>query len=146
MIRALFDTNVIYSAMVYASGACAKLFEVSISGSFELVIAQSILDELMAVIERPKAQKEINKKLAQNRVDDFLEMIQLQTKSSPITQTFQVPDDPKDDHVLSAAIHHQVDYLVTGDRDLLCLKKMPELKILGIKIVTPKEFLDVLSD
>ena len=51
--------------------------------------------------------------------------------------------DPKDDHLLAAALGGQADYLVTGDRDILDLRGHPGLKF--IQIVTVLEFLDALA-
>lgn len=48
--------------------------------------------------------------------------------------------DSKDDKFLACAIEARVDYLVTGDEDLLVLKKYE-----GIKIVTPRQFLEILN-
>ena len=43
--------------------------------------------------------------------------------------------DPEDDAILACALEARVDYLVTGDEDLL------ELKVFkGIRIVTPRDF------
>ena len=43
--------------------------------------------------------------------------------------------DKDDDIVLACALEAAVDYLVTGDKDLLILKKFR-----GIRIVTPRDF------
>ncbi len=51
-----------------------------------------------------------------------------------------VPDDPKDNHILAAAVETSCEYLVSGDRHLLDLHEFQ-----GIKIVTPREFLALLT-
>jgi predicted nucleic acid-binding protein len=52
-----------------------------------------------------------------------------------------VPDDPKDDMVVATAVAARADYLVTGDRrHLLSLREYE-----GIRIVTPRQFLDVIG-
>jgi hypothetical protein len=51
-----------------------------------------------------------------------------------------VPDDPKDNHVLAAAVETSCEYIVSGDRHLLDLHEFR-----GIKIVTPREFLALLA-
>ena len=48
--------------------------------------------------------------------------------------------DPDDDHILAAAVNAECDFLVTGDKDLLALKKFA-----GMKIVTPREFAELIS-
>lgn len=147
MTKVLFDTNVLYSAMIYDKGECAKFFETPFLGRFELVISQGILEELNDILKRPKAKNEINKKLSQNRVGEFLKSLQAQVqKDKEIEEQYSVPNDPQDDHVLSAAVHHGVDYLVGGDKHLLDLKNAPELKDLNLKIVSPKEFQNIIQN
>jgi len=51
-----------------------------------------------------------------------------------------IKDDPSDDHVLSAALEAEAEYIVTGDRHLLALGSYR-----GIKIVQPHEFLALLG-
>jgi predicted nucleic acid-binding protein len=64
----------------------------------------------------------------------------------PVTPRRRLPvhiRDPKDERVLAAALGGRADYLVTGDDDLLVLNGDPRIRTL--KIVTVREFLDLLS-
>ncbi|MBC7334217.1 MAG: putative toxin-antitoxin system toxin component, PIN family [Actinobacteria bacterium] len=47
----------------------------------------------------------------------------------------KISNDPDDDNVLAAAIFEKVDCIVTGDKDLLIIKKFEDIKILS-----PKDF------
>jgi predicted nucleic acid-binding protein len=58
----------------------------------------------------------------------------------PSGSLLPVSRDPDDDHVLAAAVVGEADCIVTGDKDLLVLDPYE-----GIRIVTPREFLDVLE-
>jgi len=49
--------------------------------------------------------------------------------------------DPDDNMFLSAAIEGDADYLISGDDDLLTLHPFR-----GVEIITPKAFLDELTD
>jgi predicted nucleic acid-binding protein len=52
-----------------------------------------------------------------------------------------VPLDPKDDVIIATAVKARADYLVTGDcRHLLALGEYE-----GIRVVTPRQFLDRLG-
>jgi uncharacterized protein len=53
-----------------------------------------------------------------------------------------VPDDPKDDMIVATAVATGADYLVTGDRRHL----LPLREYEGIRIVTPRQFLDLIAD
>ena len=52
--------------------------------------------------------------------------------------------DPEDRHVLAAAVGGKVEYLVTGDNDLLVLRDHPA--VAPLRVVTVQEFLAVLAD
>lgn len=51
-----------------------------------------------------------------------------------------VTRDPSDDQVVACAVAARADYLVTGDDDMLVLGTHE-----GIRIVTPRQFLDLLD-
>lgn len=51
--------------------------------------------------------------------------------------------DPKDEHILAAALGGEADYLVTGDQDLLVLAGDPRLG--SLQIVTVAAFMDILD-
>lgn len=48
--------------------------------------------------------------------------------------------DFKDAKVIACALSAKTDYIITGDKDLLVLKKYQ-----GIRILTPKAFLDLFK-
>ncbi|WP_338140453.1 PIN domain-containing protein [Candidatus Methanoperedens sp. BLZ2] len=48
--------------------------------------------------------------------------------------------DPADDRILECAVEGEVDYLVSGNKHLLDVKEFR-----GIKIVTPKQILEILG-
>jgi predicted nucleic acid-binding protein len=48
--------------------------------------------------------------------------------------------DPNDDMVVACALEARADYIVTRDKDLLSLGTYE-----GIRIVTPRQFLDLLE-
>jgi predicted nucleic acid-binding protein len=52
-----------------------------------------------------------------------------------------VAGDPKDDPIIATAVVAKADYLVTGDRAHL----LPIREYQGIRIVSPREFLEVLE-
>jgi uncharacterized protein len=51
-----------------------------------------------------------------------------------------VPDDPKDNHILAAALETSCEYVVSGDRHLLDIHDFQ-----SIRIITPREFLTLLA-
>jgi putative PIN family toxin of toxin-antitoxin system len=65
---------------------------------------------------------------------DYSELIAVPSVISRITR------DPRDDYLLCPAVIERVDYVVTGDKDLLVLGSYR-----GVHIVTPREFVILLA-
>ena len=66
----------------------------------------------------------------------------MRRQTKPVTVAGVPPKicrDADDDFILAAAVKAGCDYLVTGDKDLLVLKKVS-----GLNIVTPREFAEVI--
>jgi putative PIN family toxin of toxin-antitoxin system len=58
----------------------------------------------------------------------------------PAIRITNVVRDPKDAHVLEAAVAGRADYIVSGDNDLLVLARYE-----AVEIVTPAAFVAMLS-
>lgn len=65
-------------------------------------------------------------------------IIAIATLVEPVEKLNIVKEDPDDNMVLECAKAGKVDYIVSNDKHLLKLKEFE-----GIKIVTPKEFLQI---
>jgi len=59
---------------------------------------------------------------------------------APAVQLNVIKEDPDDDKILECAVTAGSDYIVSGDKDLLELKKFR-----GIEIVRASEFLEILQ-
>jgi putative PIN family toxin of toxin-antitoxin system len=64
----------------------------------------------------------------------------LRGEMATISETVRICRDPDDDFLLETAIAGRADYLVSGDADLLILRKFRK-----IRIVNPRKFLSVLE-
>lgn len=145
MIRAFLDTNVLVSAILFGSGPPRELFRRAAQGEFLPCLSEQVLQELELVLRRPRIKKSLAAAYAH---DEIITLLHDLTEGSlvnfgDVEETDQVPTDAKDNHILSAALQMQVDYLVSGDRDVLDLRAHSGLQILDIRIVTPRELLDV---
>lgn len=128
-MKALFDTNVLLAAFL-TDGVCAKLVTRARKHQFELVTCPWILREF----ERNLIKKfEASKK----ERDAALALIEETSYAieEPVETISGVCRDKDDEHVLACAVAAEVDHLVTGDKDLLELKKFR-----GMSIITPREF------
>lgn len=138
--RVVIDTNVLISGLfgIKDSPSSQILFAIR-TQKIILVTSPLILEELGEVINRERVVK-LTKMSALQR-SDFMEKL---IERSDVTQGKQllqtVGRDIKDDKFLACGVEAKVDYIVTGDGDLLVLKEYE-----GINIVTPRSFLEVLS-
>jgi len=127
-LRALFDTNVIISAFL-TEGLCLKLLLRANKGEFELWTCPFILNEFE---KKLKTQFVFSK--AENEEATML-IKEISLIANPDRTIEGVCRDADDDAVLACATNAQVDYIVTGDKDLLVIREYE-----GIKIISPRDF------
>ena len=86
-----------------------------------------LLEELTDVLTRPAATKQLAAigRTAHPVIADYIEAIEL---VEPI-ETPRIVRDPDDDHVLACAVAAHADCIVTGDHDLLVLKRYQNMPI-----------------
>ena len=140
MIVAVCDTNVLAPALRGVGNPDNRLGDVLRqwrAGRFQLVVSQPILDELRRTLANPYFARFLS---ADQQVRA---LALLQRRALVVTITVQVhgvATHPEDDLILATAASAKADYLVTGDEKLLRLGSFH-----GVRIVTPRTFLDVLA-
>lgn len=133
--RIVIDTNVVVSALIFTESTAMKAFKASkIKGM--ILISSDILLEISEVLSRPKFDRYISTKIR----EDFLASLYREAEVIEITETVESCRDPKDNKFLEVAISGNASYIITGDKDLLELHPFR-----GIPILTPKDFLQVIS-
>jgi uncharacterized protein len=125
-VRVLFDTNVLFAAFT-AKGFCEDVVDEA-AGVCPLVWSIPLREELAGVLKRKC-------KLGPGALTALAAYAQLCEFVDPAALPAPVCRDPDDDVVLATALAGRVEYLVTGDDDLLALKSYH-----GIKIRSPREF------
>ena len=128
-MRILLDTNVLIAAFI-TQGACSVLFE-HIIRRHELVASEFILSELL--------QHLVGKfRFEPAEAEEVVELLRSRaTIVSPLELDDPVCRDPDDDTILGTAIAGAAICIVTGDKDLLVLKRFE-----SIDIVSPSTFSD----
>ncbi|MDJ0763368.1 MAG: putative toxin-antitoxin system toxin component, PIN family [Myxococcota bacterium] len=140
MIKAVFDTNIFVSALIKPKSTPAKLLDMAAKAAFELVVSSQIIAELDTVLSYPKISKHQN--IDDKSAEVFLGLIlKTYTNIGNVPQFFIVPNDPRDNHVISTAITCRADYLVSGDKAHI----LPLGSVEGTKIVTANEFFELIS-
>jgi len=134
-VRAVFDTNVLVAAFV-AEGICSKLLLRGRKKQFHLIVCPVILQEFDRVLTKKFSATRNETRSALLIVSEAIHSV---VRPTPLGQS--VCRDPDDDAILACALEAKVDYLVTGDEDLLELKAFK-----GIRIVTPRDFELLFND
>ncbi len=99
-----------------------------------LIFPKELIQEFLTVATRPKFQKYFTDQDIQKLLrsfDNFATIIET-------TSNIEICRDFKDNFLLNLAIDSKADFLVTGDNDLLELKKIEKTKILTIRELTEK--------
>ena len=136
-LRVVLDTNVWISGIFFARGFPAKILEAWRDGRFDVVVTPGLVAELSSVLLRKAKRFDVDPALA----DGWLGYIKTYALRVDVDVELPVHSrDPHDDMFLAAALTGQVDYLITGDQDLLVLGQIG-----SIPIVSPRAFAAVLE-
>ena len=131
--RIVIDTNIFLSALGWG-GKPEKIIDEVMHGKYELVSSIKQFEEIANVLNYPKFD------FSDNQKQRFLLLI---TELATIIRTkkdLRIVDDVKDNMILEIANETKIDYIVTGDDDLLRLKEFK-----NTKIVTVSNFLNILQ-
>jgi putative PIN family toxin of toxin-antitoxin system len=129
VINVVLDTNVLISGVAFG-GKPREILDLLINKEIVGVISPILLAELEEVLYKkfkyPKSRVlQVDKKMKK-----ILRVVH------PV-KSIKIVRDDDDNRVLEAAVEGKCGYIVTGDEDLLVLKKYK-----AIKIMTPAEFLE----
>lgn len=141
MIRAVLDANTIVSGMARfrtGTGAPAVILRAWVSGEFELLISDHILDEARRTLSKPYFRQHVSPDVCRDTLEAFVDQAAFISVTDVISG---VATHPEDDRVLSAVASASADYLVTGDRQLQRIEVFR-----GSRIVTPNMFRSILEE
>lgn len=139
-LRAVVDTNVLVSGLFGIKDApSAHILQAIRNQRLILLSSLQILKEVGEVISRERILARTKMSVGERK--EFMDMLVERCEITEGKQLLQVViRDIKDNKFLACGVEAEADYIITGDRDLLVLKKFE-----GIKIVTPREFLKILN-
>lgn len=133
--RAVFDTNVLISALLFPGSVSERAFAFSLSGAAVAVTSTAILAELEGVLKRKFRRAAAEAREIATFVREVSECVE------PAIVIDAVAKDPADNVILECAVWGRADFLVTGDKAHL----LPLDPYRGIRIVSPREFLATFS-
>jgi len=136
MLRVLLDTNVLISALI-SKGKPRTLLRQVLKNRFILILSIEILNEFITVASREYFQEYVDER----EIAEFTRVLASLAHFIIIKSKFEVvKEDPDNDIVLRTAYDGKAEYIVTGDKHLLALKKFRE-----IKIITVSEMLELIQ-
>jgi putative PIN family toxin of toxin-antitoxin system len=129
-ISIVLDTNVLLSGIAYPNSIPGKIIAAWRNGGIEVVLSHYILAELLRVL--PKLNHRLG--WSQQEIQDFIDSLAFLANLVEPLPTDEINlRDQADQPVLGTLLASKVNYLVTGDKDLLALANQ-------YPIVTPAEF------
>ena len=130
-MRAFLDTNIFISYLLGAgaNSAVARVVEAGVLGDYTLLVSKSLLAELSEAVKR---KPYLAQRITAEDLTIFIELILQVAEATPeiYDPIPAVVRDAKDDYILAHALLARADYLVTGDNDLLVLKRVDTMEIL----------------
>ena len=136
-MRLVVGTNVILSGLIGSKSSPGRIMTLWLERHSEWVTCAQQIEEITRVLAEPYFA---------NRVEDsfgsayaFMRMFHLKAIHLVVMPPFKaICRDPNDDYLMALLLQHPVDFLITGDKDLLSLKSAYP------KILTPRELIDRL--
>lgn len=125
--RIILDTNLWISFLL--SQKFSKLDKLLLNGKIKLLFSEELIEEFLSVVKRPK----LKKYFAESDVQKLLKTINEVAEFIDVKSDVSICRDEKDNFLLSLALDGNADFLITGDKDLLVLKKIEQTSIVTIQ-------------
>ena len=122
-LKLIIDTNLWVSFII--SNKLNVLDPLLFAGNTRLLFSTELITEIQETITKPKLKKYFKTNTLEEMFYAFEPFIDLVEVEGIIT----ICRDPKDNFLLALAKDGKADYLLTGDKDLLELKKFGKVKI-----------------
>jgi len=124
--RVIIDTNLWISFLITKD--LSKLDKILSDKLATLLYSQELIDEFIEVAQRPKFRRYFS-------ADDLQALLLAMSDRAifiDVSSTVTVCRDEKDNFLLALAKDGKASHLITGDKDLLVLKRFGKTKILSI--------------
>lgn len=141
-MKVLIDTNVYLSYILAPDregvitavvAACLSLDEI------DLIAPPAQITEFA---EKAANKRYFRSRIPQAAVEHFVMQLKALGELLPLPEDLTTYSrDPKDDYLIVYGVVNETDYLITGDQDLLVLRRVGQLQI-----VTPAAFLKLLRE
>ncbi len=127
--KLVLDTNIIISSLLAKHGEPAKLFEKLILEEIENFTSKEIINELINVLNR----EEITKRTTVHAREFILEQYLIHSKLIEPKTKHKIIKHDSDNKFIDVAIESKANFIISGDKHLLEIKKYQEIKIIKAK-------------
>jgi putative PIN family toxin of toxin-antitoxin system len=124
--RIIIDTNLWVSFLL--TKQFSFLDDLLENEKIQLIFSQELLNEFIEVINRPK----LRKYFSVDTLNLILEIIEQYADFITVSSDTNICRDKKDNFLLSLAKDGSADFLITGDQDLLVIKRFEKTEIITI--------------
>ena len=140
MLRVFTDTTVFFAAVYSNTGSARELIQLGTEGKVQIILSQRVLTEMERNLEKKAPDQHSTYQLLLAALAP--EITEEPAKLVEQVETYVVP---KDAPIVAAAIHAEVDFLVTYDRKHLL--NHPEVsEKSGLNITTPDIVVQAIHD
>jgi len=122
-MRLVIDTNVLIAAFI-SHGVCNELLEHGIL-NHDVVLSSFILEELKNTLAAKFKFTTREASAVVSLLQSRCSVVSIQALPSPVSR------DPDDDNIIATALSGTCDCIITGDKDLLVLKKVGDIIIVS---------------
>lgn len=133
LFRVAFDTNIWISFSI--GKRMENLKDIFINKEIKIFICPEIIDEYIRIANSEK----LSKYLSKQRISDTLDLMETFAESKTVTSKVKLSRDPDGDFLLAFSKENKLDFLITGDNDLLIIKEYH-----GTIIVNFNSFLEMI--
>jgi putative PIN family toxin of toxin-antitoxin system len=139
-VRVVVDSNVWVSGLIDPLSPPGRVLAAVLERRLEVVSSWELVDEVSAVLERPKLQD------YEFDASDMLDLLRTVAITLPTVDVDVEIRDPADAPVVAAAVAGRAEAIVTGDADLLEDAELRRwLDERGVRVLTPRKLLDELG-
>ena len=125
MPKVVFDTNVYISAFLTKGGKAEAAYFLALQGKIKLYTSVSILTETAIKLRTKFLWNDEAIKSSIKHISRIAKVVK------PVAKLNILSDEP-DNRILECSSHVKADYIVTGDKHILGLKKFEDAKIVAL--------------
>lgn len=123
--KVIIDTNILISFLI--GKALKGLPTLLDQNKISIITTDEQIKEFIAVVSRKKFQKYFSRQ----DIEEFLRLFEEKSQIVELKTKQDICRDPKDNYLISLAVDSKSDFLITGDKDIIILKKIGQTEIIS---------------